>query len=150
MLYHVSLFLTKLAYTFSCSRRKCIINTTVQSLCPRYYVTTLSFVFELKWVAALWRRFRYLVHVKSFKHLLDVGIGAGGQILQSEELLELVEGELPRRALGHELPVPLMNLAGCDFLHRSTAGVSHCEKWTAFTASCQQPATQKSRQQAEI
>lgn len=62
----------------------------------------------------------HLVHVKRAEHLLYVSVGPGVQASQPEELLELVQGELTRRALGHELLVPEVHLHRLQVVHSAS------------------------------
>lgn len=62
----------------------------------------------------------HLVHVKRAEHLLYVGVGLVVQASQPEELLELVQGELTRRALGHELLVPEVHLHRLQVVHSAS------------------------------
>lgn len=52
----------------------------------------------------------YIIHIKRCKHCPNVGVRCIRQIPQAKKLLELVVGEKSRRALSHELSVPLMTL----------------------------------------
>lgn len=67
----------------------------------------------------------YLVHVKGPEHLLDVGVGLGVQASQAKELLELMQGELTRRTLSHELLVPEVHLHRLKVVHGASRCVSH-------------------------
>lgn len=71
------------------------------------------------------RRESHLVHVKGAEHLLDVGVGLGVQPSQAEELLELVQGELTRWTLSHELLVPEVHLHGLQVVHGAPRRVAH-------------------------
>lgn len=61
--------------------------------------------------------FTHLVHVKSAKHLLDVGIGLLIQTFEPEELLELIQRELTRWTLSHELLIPQMHFYSLQVVH---------------------------------
>lgn len=71
------------------------------------------------------QEFSHLVHVKGSEHLLDVGVGLGIQASQAEELLELVQGELTRRTLSHELLVPEVHLHSLQVVHGASRRVPH-------------------------
>lgn len=69
----------------------------------------------------------HFVEVKSLKHLLHILAGRWAQVLETEELAELVEGELAGGALSHELLVPLVAFGAAQLLHRLTLHhITHC------------------------
>lgn len=69
--------------------------------------------------------YSHLVHVKGAEHLLDVGVGLRIQAPQAKELLKLMQGELTRRTLGHELLVPEVHLHSLQVVHGASRRVAH-------------------------
>lgn len=67
----------------------------------------------------------YLIHIKRAEHLFDVLVGLRIQPPQPKELLEFVLGQLPRRTLGHELLVPVVDLDRLQVIHGGGAVVPH-------------------------
>lgn len=74
----------------------------------------------------------YLIKVKRLKHLLNVFVRCRTQVFQAKKLFELVEGELARRTLCHELLVPLVALGGAQLLHGFPVHVPHLhtKRWS--------------------
>lgn len=80
--------------------------------------------------------FTHLVHVKCAEHLLDVGIGLLIQASEPEELFELMQRELTRWTLSHELLIPQMHFNGLQVVHGAARWIPHhsTENWLFWRA----------------